>query len=108
MMMQRQFLALLALLLLVGCATQNFNEGLAAAHSTNNGVLSSAKTLLDGGKIHSSDGQNVLDQTAVAFKGLEVARALNKTDPKAAAAKLSSTRAILNELKSYLLLKERK
>jgi len=104
---QRTFLWLIAVLLLAGCAKQNFNESLAAGYSVNTGVLKSTRTLLDAKKIHSSDGQNVLDQTAVAERGLGVARELNKTDPKSAAAKLASTRAILQELQNYLLLKEK-
>lgn len=92
---------------LVGCAAQSFNEKLAAGYSATNGAMASTTALLNAKKIHSSDGQHVLDTAAVVEKGLVVARELNKTDPKAATAKVDSMRAILAELKAYLTLKEK-
>lgn len=94
--------------LIAGCATQNFNDGLAAGYSTATGAIKTTRTLLDAKKITSDDGQNVLDQTAVAERGLTLAREMNKTDSKAAGTKLAATRAILDQLKNYLITKETK
>ena len=110
---QRTFLWLIAVLLLVGCETlgipkpESFKEKLAFGYATVTSVRQSATTLLTAKKISADDAQHVQDQANNARTGLDVARGLEKTDPKAADAKLTAIRTALTALQAYLVSREK-
>lgn len=96
------------LLFLAGCAVLGLEapatpESKAIAiDATATAVNQTATTLLDAKKISSNDAQNVLDSTRAARRGVDIARALAKVDPKAATAKLQAQQEILRALQAYL------
>ena len=79
-----------------------FQERLTAGYALNAEVRTSAATLLNAGKITLEDGQSILAQTNAARIGLDAARVIGSSDPKAGDAKLSSVRTVLLALQSYL------
>ena len=99
--------------MLAGCAqlglptATTFQERLTAGYALNSEVRTSAATLLNAKKLTADDGQNILDQTNTARAGLDVARTIGRTDPKAGDAKLTSIRTVLLALQAYLATKEK-
>lgn len=85
-----------------------FQERLTAGYALNAEVRSSAVTLLNAKKLTADDGQNILDQTNTARAGLDVARTIGKSDPKAGDTKLTAIRTVLVALQAYLATKETK
>jgi len=109
----RIYLSLVALLLIVGCETlgiakpETFKEKLAVGYVTVTAVRQSATTLLTAKRLTADDAQNVQDQANNARAGLDIARGLEKTDPKAADAKLTAIRTALTALQAYLTAREK-
>jgi hypothetical protein len=105
-------LFLASMLALVSCAqlglptATTFQERLTAGYALNAEVRQSAATLLMVKKITVDDAQNILDQTNTARAGLDVARDIGKTDPKAGDTKLTSIRTVLVALQTYLAVKK--
>lgn len=110
-MMKR--LCYLFLLLAVGCAAlglptpEKFNERLALAYSTATTIVEGTRVVLLTKKITPDDAQNILKQTDNLVAALDVARAMNKSDPVAANTKLSVTITSLTALQAYLASKEK-
>lgn len=100
------------ILILSACATMglptanSFSERLAVGYTINTAVRQTATTLLQAKKMSAADGANVLAQTDNARSGLDIARAIGKTDLTAADAKLNAVRAALVALQAYLATKE--
>jgi len=65
-------------------------------------VRDAAATLLANKKLSADDADNILKQTDNLRAGLDVARALARTDPRAADAKLTAIRTTLIALQAYL------
>lgn len=90
---------------LQGCASlgipapKTFNERLAAGYVSATSVRTSARTLLNGAVITSSDAENLQKQADVAREGLDVARTLPSLQ---AEDKLQTTLLILQAAQSYL------
>lgn len=99
---------------LVACAQlglptpQTMNERIAAAQGSVTELRRSATTLVQTGKISSSDATNVLKTTDAAAEGIAVARSISVTDPNAAQAKLQATVAVLTTLQAYLAARQTK
>lgn len=104
-------LFLSALILVSGCAqlgvppAQTFNENLVVGVASVTAVRTTATTLLQAGKISPDDAQNVQDQANNARSGLDLARAIARTNPQGAADKLSAVSAVLQTLQGYLATK---
>lgn len=101
----RHFTMALALLAMVACTTlvpKTFNERLAAGYVTVTSVRQTTTTLLQGGKISSTDAQNVQKQADSVREGLDVARQLKLALPQAGEDKLTATLAVLTSLQTYL------
>jgi uncharacterized iron-regulated protein len=110
-MRQHKFLAALLLLAVAACAylgiqPETTKQNLAVLYSTVTEVRKTSTTLLQAKKISADDHQNIEQQADNARAGIEIARTLAKTDPKAADAKLASVRASLAALESYLATKK--
>jgi hypothetical protein len=111
--MKRAYLYLPFLLLLLGAAcnqlglptAQTFEERLTAGYASVEAINKGAKSLLDAKKISSNDAENILDQTRNARVGLDIVRAMAKTDPSSADAKLNAVRAGLTAAQAYLTAK---
>jgi len=87
----------------LGLPTANtFQERLTAGYALNAEVRQSAATLVLAKKLTPDDAQNILDQTNTARAGLDVARNIGRSDPKAGEAKLTAVRTVLIALQSYL------
>jgi len=87
----------------IGLSTpQTPDQRVAAGYGTAAAINQSATALLNSKKISSDDAQHVLDSTRSARAGLDIARGMTKTDPKAADAKIQAQIAILNALNAYL------
>jgi len=105
-------LFLASMLALTSCAqlglptATTFQERLTAGYALNAEVRTTAATLLNAKKLSADDGQNILDQTNTARAGLDVARTIGKSDPKAGDAKLAATRTVLLALQAYLATKK--
>jgi len=84
---------------------ETFAQKLAVGYSSVTAVRQSATTLLTAKKITADDAQNVQAQADNARAGLDIARTVSKTDPKAADAKLTSIRTLLTALSAYLATK---
>jgi hypothetical protein len=95
-----------------GCAqlglptATTFQERLTVGYALNAEVRNTATTLLNAKKLTADDGQNILDQTNTARAGLDVARTIGKSDPKAGDAKLTAVRTVLLALQAYLATKK--
>ena len=100
------FSSLLALF--VGCASiglpvpETFNQKLAVSLGAVTAVRESTITLLKAGKISADDAQNVQNQANNLRTGLDIARDIARTDPKAGDAKLTALHSALNALQTYL------
>lgn len=98
----------LLLILLAGCASlglptpTTFNERLAAAYSTVEGVRSEADALLLAKRITPDDAQNIQNQATSARSALDVASLAFIRDPAAADTKLTATITALTALQGYL------
>jgi len=109
----RTYLSLLAMLLIVGCETlgiakpETFKEKLAVGYTTNTAIRQAATKLLEAKKITADEGAQVLAQTDNARVGLDIARSLEKANPTAADAKLTSIRTALTALQTYLASREK-
>jgi len=106
----RIVLASIALAALVACQTmapKTFNERLAAGYATVTSVRESTTALLDSRKISSFDAANVQNQANDARAGLDVARELYKTLPKAGDDKLVATIKVLDAITRYLESKQK-
>ena len=96
------------IMFLVGCqglglpTAKTFNERLATGYSTVTVVLDTATTLHKGGKLSTSDAQNVLEQATSVKSALDIARSLRIVAPEAANNKLEVTLVMLLELQKYL------
>ena len=101
-----------SMLALTSCAqlglptATTFQDRLTAGYALNAEVRTSAATLLNAKKLTADDGQNILDQTNTARAGLDVARTIGRTDPKAGDTKLTSIRTVLLALQAYLATKK--
>jgi len=113
----KRILAVALIAFLTACASTDFNQNLAAGYSANAGIRQSATTLLNTKQMSSDDGQNVLEQTDSARKGLDLARSFCNVDPKThlcrgdlttATNKLTAARAVLQAVQAYLLTKGQK
>lgn len=102
---------ILATTAMQGCTTSgnlgpydklSFNDDLAIAYTTVTAVRQTTTTILRAKKIHSDDGQNVLNQTEMALEGLHVAERLSAVDMKTASGKLTAVKAVLSALSSYV------
>jgi hypothetical protein len=99
---------LFVIALLAGCAqlglptAQTFEDKLTAGYALSTAVKDTATSLLNAKKISADDAQHVLDQTRNAKHGLDVARALSKTDLNAADSKVVAVRAALEAVQAYL------
>ena len=113
MMTTREFLLVAAIFTIAACAqlglptAQTFDQKLTAGYATAEGINRSATTLLNAKKLSSADGQHVLDQTRNLRAGLDVARAMHKSDPKSADSKVDAMRAALTAVQAYLTSKEK-
>jgi ABC-type Fe3+-hydroxamate transport system substrate-binding protein len=108
-MKQLRYAYLFALVLaLQACASMGiptpvtFNERAAAATVTVTGIRSATLDLLKTKRISAGDAQNAQDQADVARKGIDVARAVYKTDPAGADARLTATITALQAIQTYL------
>ncbi len=107
----RNYLVLLLFAGLVACAqvglpnADTFNQKLAVAYSAVTQVRTTATTLLQAKKISADDAQNVNNQADHARAGLDIARAVSKTDLTAADAKLTAVHTVLTALSAYLATK---
>lgn len=110
--LQTYFLLYVAVLL-AGCTAlglpkaQTFEEKLTAGYATATAANQSVTALLKAKKIGSEDAEHVVAQVKNAVTGLDVARTMRKSDPKAADSKLTTVRAALTALQSYLAAKEK-
>jgi len=104
----RKYAGLFLLYFVAACAQlglqtpQTPDQKVAAGYATAAAINQSATALLNAKKISSDDAQHVLDSTRSARSGIDIARTMAKTDPKAADAKLQAQIAILNALNAYL------
>jgi hypothetical protein len=109
--MKRIYLPLLTLWLIAACQSlglqspKTFNEKAAVAISSVTAVRQSAITLLTANKITAADAQNIQDQANNARAGIEVAVAINETDPAAAENRISAVLVGLNAISAYLTAK---
>jgi hypothetical protein len=88
---------------LLGVATpQTFNERLAAGYTTVTAARDTTATLLSSSKLSASDAQNVQDQLNNARTGLDLARQVHATNPRAGNQKLDSVVTGLSALQAYL------
>ena len=83
-------------------------QKVAAGYVTADAINQSATQLLNERKISSDDAQHVLNSTRAARQGLDIARKLEKVDPKGATAKLEAQMVILQALQKYLAEKEKR
>jgi len=104
---RNQFVMMLAVVC-VACAqlglptAETFNEKLAVGYGSVTQVRETATQLLTAKKISADDAQNVLTATDVARTGLDTARKIHATDPKAGESKLESIKVALTALTAYL------
>ena len=97
-----------------GCQTlglstpETFNQRLIASYGTVTSVRQAATTLLQAGRITVDDAVQIQNQANNARAGLDVARSLGRTDPKAGEDKLNAVRIGLTALEAYLIAKEKK
>lgn len=84
---------------------QSFEEKLTAATASVTAARDLTAVLIGKEKIGSEDGQHILDQLRNARAGLDIARAMARTDPAAADAKLTTIRTGLVALQAYLAAK---
>lgn len=98
----------LILSLMIGCASiglpvaDSFNAKLIAGYSTVTAIRTTNVMLLDASAITADDGENVAKASDVARTGLDVARALSRSDMTAAEGKLTAVRTTLAALQAYL------
>lgn len=101
-----------ALVLMIGCAAlgvqspQTFNEKAAVAISSVTVVRQTATALLQANKISAPDAQNIQGQADNARAGIEVAIAINATDPGAAENRIGAILVGLNAITAYLTAKQ--
>lgn len=86
------------------CATtaDTFNQRAAIGYTTVTFIRDTSNVLVAEKKITPDDHSNVIVQADNLRAGIEVARALRKTNQSAAESKLSAIISALNVLKSYL------
>lgn len=94
--------------LMIGCASiglpvpETFNQKLIVGYSTVTAIRTTNAMLLDASAITADDGENVSKAADVARTGLDVARALSRTDMTAAEGKLTAVRTTIAALSAYL------
>lgn len=104
---------LFVMVLVAACAQlgllvpQSFEEKLTAGVASVEAARNTTTALLDARKITSDDAQHIQDQLRNARAGLDVARAMGRTDQTAADAKLTAIQAGLKALQAYLASKEK-
>jgi hypothetical protein len=87
-------------------APQSFEEKLTAGLASVTAARETTTALLEAKKISSDDAQHIQDQLRNARAGLDIARAMGRTDPAAATAKVTAIHTGLVALQSYLAARE--
>lgn len=87
---------------------ETLSQQLATSYGTVSSVRQSATTLLQAGKISADDAAHVQAQADNVRAGLDIARSIGRTDPKAGQDKLTAVRTGLVGLQHYLVAKETK
>lgn len=100
------FVALSACAALGVQSPQTFNEKAAVAISSVTVVRQTATALLQAHKISAPDAQNIQGQADNARAGIEVAIAINATDPGAAENRIGAILVGLNAITAYLTAKQ--
>jgi hypothetical protein len=102
----------LTVVLLTACTAlgvqtpQTFNEKVAVAISSVTTVRETAAVLLTTEKISVDDARNIQNQANNARAGIEVAIAINATDPAAAENRIGAVLVGLNAITAYLTTKK--
>lgn len=90
-------------LALIGCAsTADYQGNVNAAQLTNTAILKMVGTAANAGLISQKDGYNLVKQIDTAQEGIDIANGLPAGEGMD---KIAASRAILKEVRNYLILK---
>lgn len=95
------------ILLVVSCATMDFNGQAALAMQTVTEVRAQGEMLLDADKIQADDAQNIQNLADNVRAGVDIARTVHATDPAAGDKRLQAATLSLKGLRAYLLEKQK-